>query len=150
MKKFKFRLERVLEYRNALKKEKERELALKNAQLARAEQVVEEITEAQNNAAVPGGGLTTMAELMLHGDYHQFLQDALVNQRLLVLEAAHAVEQARDAYLEKAIEAETLENLKRKRAEEHREQARKEERKEADKLTVQRFRFGQRRDGNES
>lgn len=141
MKKFKFRLQRVLEYRESLKKEKERELALRNAELHAAEQRLEDIITAQDKTEVPANRQMTMAELMLSGDYLRFLQEMLVNQRLLVIQATDAVEEAREAYIEKAIEAESLEMLKDKKFEEYKTERKRDERKELDKLTVQRYRF---------
>ena len=140
-KRFKFRLERIRKYRELLKKEKERELALKNAQLLHAHGELELILQAQDQA--PGGGLgqTTMAELVLIGDYRRFLQDVLVKQRLLVLEAAEAAEQAKKAYVEKAIDAKTLEKLKLKKIEEYQEAERRDARKSLDRLTVMRHRL---------
>ncbi|MCB0322900.1 MAG: flagellar export protein FliJ [Bdellovibrionales bacterium] len=149
MKKFKFRLQRVLDYRNSVKKDKERELALKNALLHAAEHRLEEIIDEQDGVELPTNGEMTMAELQLTREYQQYLQDALVEQRLTVLEAASAVEAARDAYIEKAIEAETLETLRKKKQLEHRDERRREERKELNDLTVQRHRF-KKNPGDES
>lgn len=141
MKKFKFRLERVLDYRNSLKKEKERELAMRNAELHAAEEHLHQIMAWQEAVKVPSKKKMSMAELMLAGDYLRYLQEALISQRLLVLEAANAVEAARDAYIEKAIEAESLETLKKRRFAEYSEEKRRREKKELDTLTVQRYRF---------
>ncbi len=141
MKKFSFRLQRVLDYRTSLKKERERELAVKNAELHAAEERKNFILEAQDGVVVPSEGEITMADLQLTKDYQEHLQESLVNQRLLVLEAAGAVELARDAYIEKAVEAETLETLKKKKLDEHQTERRREERKELNNLTVVRHRF---------
>jgi flagellar FliJ protein len=141
MKKFKFRLQRVLEYRHQLTKEKERELALRNAQLRDAEDGVEMILNEQNRDPGIEEGIVSMAELSLLGEYHEALQSALIKQRLLVIEAKNAVEQARDAYREKAVEEETLETLKEQKLEEYRLERHKDERKELDSLVVQRHRF---------
>ena len=141
MKKFKFRLQRVLDYRNSVKKEKERELAQRNAELHAAEERRNSIMEEQDNVSLPMEGEITMAELQLTKDYQAYLHESLIYQRLLVLEAAGAVEAARDAYIEKAIEAETLETLRKKKVEEHKTERRREERKQLNDLTVQRHRF---------
>ena len=141
MKKFKFRLQRVLDYRNSVKKEKERELAQRNAELHAAEERRDSIMEEQDNVSLPMEGEITMAELQLTKDYQAYLHESLIYQRLLVLEAAGAVEAARDAYIEKAIEAETLETLRKKKVEEHKTERRREERKQLNDLTVQRHRF---------
>ena len=141
MKKFKFRLQRVLEFRDRIKKGKQRELSMKQGELNQAEQRVDQILSTQDSSATPGEELLSMAELKLAGEYQESLRDALVEQRLLVIEAANAVEEARDAYLEKAVEAEMLESLKRKRLEEHKEEVRKAERKDTDEMSILRHRF---------
>ena len=97
--------------------------------------------EEQDNVSLPMEGEITMAELQLTKDYQAYLHESLIYQRLLVLEAAGAVEAARDAYIEKAIEAETLETLRKKKVEEHKTERRREERKQLNDLTVQRHRF---------
>ena len=141
MKKFNFRLQRVLDYRNSLKKEKERELALRNSELREAEERLQTILAAQDAVPPEDEHEMIMAELGLKCDYLYYLQESLVNQRDLVAEAAHAVDLAREAYIEKAVESETLETLKKKKKEEYTTERRRSERKEADKMTVQRFRF---------
>lgn len=141
MKKFRFRLQRVLEYRHTVTQEKERELAIKNAELRDAEDGVDMIMAAQDKAQLAADGVMTMAELALRGEYLDALQQSLVNQRLLVIQATDAVEKAREAYREKAIEEETLETFKEKKLEEHKEDTRRDERKELNDLVVQRYRF---------
>lgn len=147
MKKFKFRLQRVLEFRHTLTKEKERELMKCNQELQSAEQRVEEILAAQDTADGGDARVTSMAELIAEGDYYRALQNALVCERLHVLEAAEAVERAREAYVEKAIEEESLVKLKERKLEQHREEVRKFEKKELDALVTQRYRFGKDSEG---
>jgi len=141
MKRFKFRLQRVLDFKTTLKKESERELARRNGELHSAERRAEEILEEQDKAKLESQGTVTAAELLLHGNYQARLREVLIEQRLMVLQAARAVEDARDAYLEKAIETETLENVKEQRHTEHKEEAQREVRKEVDEMVVQRYRF---------
>lgn len=138
MKKFNFRLQRVLDFRNVGKKEKELELARENARLQEAEQQLRALEEVYLQQAI-GEGEMTMAELMMRGEYSEYLRDAIELQQIYVEQAIEAVEAARDAYIEKAIEAETLETLKKKRIEEHKEEGRQVERKELDRLVVSRF-----------
>jgi flagellar export protein FliJ len=58
-----------------------------------------------------------------------------------VIEATSAVEDARDAYIEKAIEAEILDTLKGRRKDEHKDEVRLDEQKELDEIAVSRHRF---------
>lgn len=140
MKRFKFRLQRVLEYRNSIKKEKERELALRNAELHAAEDRLKQIVEMQDSVPLVGDEMS-MAELILRGDYLRYLQESLIMQRLLVHEAAEAVDEAREAYVEKAVEAESLESLRKKKLNEYKEERKRVEKKELNELTIQRHRF---------
>lgn len=141
MKRFTFRLQRVLDYRETLKKEKERELALKNHELSTAEQSVQRILEEQNSSDGIAEGVKTMAEVGLVGDYLRGLQRALENQRVRVKEAQIAVEAARDAYVEKATDVKTLDTVKGKRHEEFLEEKARREKRTTDDIVVQRFRF---------
>lgn len=140
-KRFKFRLQRVLDFRETEKRERERELARKNYELREGEKRLDQIIAAQDAAPVPDGEMT-MAEMLLNSQYHVGLRRAIERQRVLILEAADAVDQARDAYLEKAIETETLETLKERRKEEHREEVKLEDKRELDELVVQRHKRG--------
>lgn len=142
MKRFKFRLQRVLEFRHTLTKEKERELMKCNQQLQTHEQRVADIVAAQDSAPVAEAEVLSMADLIARGEYYRALQDSLVAERLNVLEAAEAVDRAREAYVEKAIEEETLVKLKERKMEQHREEARRHDKKELDALVTQRYRFG--------
>ncbi len=141
MKRFNFRLQRVLDYRETLKKEKERELAVKNHELSTAEQSVQRILEEQNSSDGLAPGVKTMAEVGLVGDYLRGLQRALENQRERVKEAQVAVEAARDAYIEKATDVKTLDTVKTKRHEEFLEDRARREKRTTDDIVVQRFRF---------
>jgi flagellar FliJ protein len=139
MKKFRFRLERVLDYRTIVKKEKERELAVKNHELVEAEELLEQIVEEHNSCQVAEGA-QTMAELALGAHYQERLQEMLIQQRVLVLEATDAVEQAREAYLEKALEAEVLDKFKGRKREEFKEERKRHERRELDNSVIVRHR----------
>lgn len=141
MKKFKFRLERVLNFKNSEKSEHKRALSIKNQDLHEAEDTLEEIISAQDSSAPVVSDTTTMADYHLQGVYQRSLQEALLNQRLLVLEASRAVELARDAYIEKKIEAETLESLREKKHEQFRIELSKREQKQIDEMVVQRHRI---------
>ena len=136
-KRFKFRLERVLNFRDSEKKERERALAEQNAELRKREDHLEAIIVAQDEMKLPESEILSMAELQLAGEYQQALREALIEQRLLIIEATQAVEQAREAYLEKNKEVRTLESLKDRRKEEFREELRKDEKKNLDEHAIQ-------------
>ena len=139
MKKFKYRLGRVLDFRESEKKEKEAVLAEKNFELFSAESRLGVIIDLQDKATLPEQGELTMAELTLQREFQMSLREMLERQRILINEATQAVEEARDAYLEKAVEAETLVTHKEKKRLEHFGESKRAERKAQDELTVQRF-----------
>lgn len=150
MKKFRFRLERVLDFRNSEKKEKERELAERNYELQTSEERLDQIVEAQDREKIEPGSVMTMAELALAGRYQTYLRLLLEKQRDLVKEAAVAVEEAKDAYLKKAVETETLETLKSRKKEEFNLEKKKAAKKELDEMVVQRHRLGKTRTGEDN
>lgn len=138
MKRFKFRLERVLDFRDSEKRERERELANRNHALRINEERLDGIIEASDSVQTPVGEPMTMAELKLAGEYQEALRNALIQQRLLIIEATKAVEDAREAYLEKSVEVKILEELKSRKKTEHTEEKKLEDRRELDELVVQR------------
>ena len=146
MKRFKFRLQQVLNYRNAVRKDKERDLAIRNTELFSAEEELTGIMAAQDGCQMPATTLS-MAELMLTGEYQIRLREELENQRVMVQQATEAVEAARNAYIEKAVEAEILETLKEKRLSAHKEEVHKAERKQLDEIVVQRHGMKKRSHG---
>jgi len=138
VKKFNFRLQRVLNYRNVLKKEEQRNLAQRNHELKEAEQLRDEILQAQDQNVLAEENVT-MAEFKIRKEYGEVLHQALVEQRLLVLQAADAVDRARMLYIERSVESETLETLKDKKRETYKEEIRKEEMKDLNERTVQQY-----------
>ncbi|MCB0358144.1 MAG: flagellar export protein FliJ [Bdellovibrionales bacterium] len=141
MKRFKFRLQKVLDYREAQKREQAHELARRNGQLSELEQRLEAILEAQDHCEDAVGQVVSMSELSLGLDYRSRLQHELERQHELIQEAVQAVEAARDAYIERVKETESLEVVKRRRKEEFHTEKKRRERKELNDLVVSRHRF---------
>ena len=144
MARFKFRLQRVLDFRTSEKKDRERELALKNSTLRQAELHRDEIIKESETAIPPVSEALSMAELALIGQYQERLRDALVQQRLLILEAAQAVDQAREAYIEKAVETGVLEEVKDRKFGEFREEQQRQDKRAIDEIVIQRHRLTKR------
>ncbi len=116
-------------------------LAARNAELAKAEQYLQNIMKRQDEFTEPEETEISMAELAVRRQYICALQESLIRQRQQVQEAIEAVAEAREAFVASAIEAETLETLKKKRFKAFSEEQKKLERKELDTLTVTRHRF---------
>ena len=138
MKKFRFRLERVLHHRQLMRDEKKRELMLKNMALQEAEGKLEALEKAEKNNNLEQGTIMTVERVMLSGFYAQRLQAEIVAQRVKIEEAREEVRLALDAYVESAREAKSLELLKERKLQEFTEYVQKEDEKFLDELSVMR------------
>lgn len=141
MKKFKFRLDRILKYNTSLKKEKERQLMQERAKLNEAESTRQMIEEEQARMDQCGVETTSMAELMLRGEYLDALQTLLENQRLLVEKANEAVEVARQAYIAQSREEKSLLMMKDKKKADYNEEKARHDRITMDSINTMRHRF---------
>lgn len=137
MKRFKFRLERVLQLREAAKAEKQRELALANKALADAEEELAGMIEAFNGAGMPETVMTA-AEVFLRAAYLGRLKEAIAKQCERIEGLKGKAAEAREAYRVAASEAEALKSLKAKKLEEFEAVVKREEGKFLDELAVMR------------
>ena len=125
MKRFRFSLERVLEFRLQQEAAERGRLAALVAERRRLEGQAEEMleTSAQARRAVLGAGLLEAAELLAAHHY----AGSLLRHREAALAAARAVEQERRAQLGQVLEARRrvrlLERLRERRKREHTRQA---------------------------
>lgn len=150
MKRFKFRLQKVLDYRTSEKRECERELARRNHDLYDAEEDLEQIIEASERSVIPVGDILTVGDIMMHGDYQARLREALEEQRALIIQAAEAVDMAREAYVAKAIETKALETVRQNRKNEHQQEVDKQQKKAVDEIVVQRYGATKKMPGEDS
>ena len=138
MKKFKFRLEKVLQYREIIKTEKKRELSLRLAILREAEDKLDALVSAQLENNVPQDAVLSANEYLMRGQYGARLKNEIIKQRLVIIEAEKKVEEARLEYIEAAKETRTLDMLKDKKKEQYEELVRHEESKILDETVTQR------------
>lgn len=118
MKKFKFRLERVLQFRTVVKDEKLRDLTLKNAKLREEQDRLSALEDAIRRNQNEGDGVMLVESLYMRGLYASRLKDEIVNQRLAIIKCEDEVTEAMAAYIEASKELKALTTLKdRKRAE---------------------------------
>jgi len=139
MKKFKFRLERVLQYRLLIKEDKRKALLLKNMKLHEAENRLAMLEQAElANRYVSGPDKVLSAQqIYLIGFFGQRLQDEIVKQRLAIIQLEKEVEEAMAEYTEAAREAKTLEIFRERKVQEYLDYVAKEEGKFLDELAVQ-------------
>lgn len=138
MKKFKFRLERIRQFRQLVKLDKQRELVLRNALLFDANQQLTDLQQAALLNHLEQQAELTAEEVQLRAIYGVRLKAEISKQAEVVEECEQEVAEARERYIAAAQEAETLEALKRKKLIEYRDYLSKEEGKFIDELTTQR------------
>lgn len=125
-KKFKFRLQRVLEYRKVVKDERQKELIEKNREVSRLEEKQEQIMQALDKALVSSSAMTGHLVRLL-GDYTARLRSELEANKELLEEAMREQREALIRYQEAAREEEVLKRLKEKKLATHTEKYLKEE-----------------------
>lgn len=144
MKKFKFRLERVLQFRRLVKDEKKRLFMEALASLNAAESRLAFLEAERLRPYVTEGTIISSNELFLSGLYGAKLVEAITWQRIAVKECEETSDEARLEFIEASKEVEVLEKLKEKRRTEYNENASRDEDKFLDELAVQRAAVSQR------
>jgi flagellar protein FliJ len=150
MKRFKFRLQKVLDYRSRICDEKRQELGRRNFEreqetekLAKLRsdlsglQYVERGTESASGKSV--APIVTMQQLLMVSNYAARIEAEIEHQIVVVEEAIEAAEKARAAYVEASKDVKALEAVREKKLTDYTEQMLKEEERSMDELTVQRF-----------
>lgn len=136
MKKFKYRLERVLLHRQAIKREKLRELMLRNHTLQKDQERLAELERNQLKHRLGDDQVLDAYELMMIGAYADKLREDIATQHETIRSSEKAVEEAKAEYVEASKDAEALEKLKDKKLEQYTEIVRKHEEQFLDELTV--------------
>lgn len=142
MKKFKFRLERVLHYRRLLKDEKKRELTRRLSLFNEAAQKLEMLEEAQLQNALESERILQVELVVLRGLYGARLKAEIAAQKELLLKLEADVDEARAEYIEASRELEVLEKLKARKREEYIHEMDLQEGKVLDEFAVQRRQAG--------
>jgi flagellar export protein FliJ len=137
VKKFRFRLERVLHYRETVKGERRRELLEANYALQTAEAHLAELESAQRALGFHEGAVMSVAEIQIQGLYGARLKAEIAAQHDVIKTAENAVFEARTRYVEASKDCKSLEVLKEKRRAEYAEYVLKEDEKFLDEFTIQ-------------
>jgi flagellar FliJ protein len=142
VKKFKFRLQRVLDVRNRTRDERRQELVTANLARDEAIQHLEDLQALSLQQRVQEGGTYSAGELMMFGAYAKRLQLEIETQVVRVEEAKVAAEEARERYVEASREARALEMLEAKQRADHTELVAKKDGEFLDELSIQRAKRG--------
>lgn len=138
MKRFKFRLQKVLEHRSSIEEDRKIALALRNAELLEAEQILQKLLIEQESVVMREGVIITAEELHQLSNYAGALRERIANQREIINERREAVLEAQAAYIAAKQDREVLEKVKIRQKEEHEKHIEKEQEKFLDELTVMR------------
>jgi flagellar FliJ protein len=138
MKRFRFRLQRLLDIREQIRDEARQELARRNHELAEQQSVLRGLQEESGRLTAHRDGIISAGDLQLTGAYAVRLQQMIERQVLLVAQASQAVVEAQERYVQANKDAKALELLKEKRKGEHKEALLKEEMQQLDEVATQR------------
>ena len=136
MAKFKFRLEKVKQYRELIKKEAERELLDKRQKSDQAEETLHLLTEEKNRIKVEAVDILTAGDLQVLASYEEFLLQLMKNQKQVVEDTAIAMEQAREIFIDKAKDERALSLLKDRKYEEYHEEEKRRQKKEFSEIAI--------------
>lgn len=138
MKKFKFRLEKVLQFRRIIQDEKKRIMNIAMRELREMEDKIEYLEAEFTRNIVNEGMIITIAELSLKGAYGERLKNEIVQGKLSLIDINERLEEARREYVIATQEVEVLEKLKEKKHEQYQEMIMQHEQKILDELVIQR------------
>ena len=138
MKRFKFRLQRILDIREQIRDEARQELGRRNAVLAHEQSVLGGLEAELLRLNAGENGIVTASEFLLTGAYAQRIQKLIEQQALKVEEARKAVVEAQERYIQANKDAKALEMLREKRRAEDDHEVLKEEINQLDEVATQR------------
>jgi flagellar FliJ protein len=139
MKRFKFRLQRVLDVRAQIRDEARQELVRRNNERDHELSVLRYLEQEYLNNALVDGGTYSASDLLAKGVYSERLEVAIEHQQVVVQQAIAKAEEALDAYIEASKEAKAIEMLREKKLEEFKEEVLKEEAAVLDEIALQKF-----------
>lgn len=139
-KKFKFRLERVLQFKKNIAEEKKKNLLLIVKERRSKEQLVGRLKQ-QLVSTMPTGEALTPRILEIYDHYSIAVKEQISKLEAEIKDILEREAEAREAYLSAKKEVASLELLKSKYEQEHLEMLSKEENNFLDELSVQRYRF---------
>jgi len=138
MKRFQFRLDRVLQYRKLVKDEKTRELIQRRNKLYEESQRLKDLEAAALLNRLDEGVRLTAEQVQLVGMYAARLKEEIGEQEVRVEESQEQVAEAHKEYVEAAKEEASLATLRKRKEQEYQDYLAKEEGKSLDEFSIQR------------
>lgn len=138
MKRFKFRLQRLLELRIQIRDEARQELGRLNAQLEHQVTVLRDLESESASVHRVGDGTFSAGELLLRGAYIERLQRAIEQQMARIAETKRSVLAAQERYIQANKEARALEMLRDRKRDEYQLEALRDEVAQLDEIATRR------------
>lgn len=138
MKRFSFRLQRVLDLREQIRDELRQELVRRNQERDHEVHVLEDLEAEYLRIMIREGGTYSAGDLVMFGDYRERLKSGIEEQRERVIAAQKIAAEALERYVEASKEAKALEMLRQRREAEYTQGILKEEGAQLDEVAVQR------------
>jgi flagellar FliJ protein len=139
MKRFKFRLQRVLDMRVQIRDKARQELVRRNNERDHEVSVLAHLEEEYRRITMEEGGMYSASQVVLFGAYGERLEVAIKNQKLVVAKAIEAAQVAQGRYVEASRDAKALEMLQEKKLKEYNEELLRQEGAVLDELAITRF-----------
>jgi flagellar FliJ protein len=138
MKKFKFRLQKVLQFRESIKEEKLRELQKASLALVEAQNHLEFLEQEFIKGQISENETLLVSEVYIRSSYCERLKREVESQRIEIQKRQEQVELARNEYFEATKECEALLKVKENKHQDYLSYVAKEEEKFLDELVTQR------------
>jgi len=138
MRKFKFRLQKLMDAKAGEEKLRQRELGMEQHRLSQEEEKLKSLSDAleqtDENLREKLSGQVKAGELMIHHQWQRSLKTKINVQTQEVRKQDRVVEEARDRLVETSRDKKVLENLREKRFTEHQHQVNTETQNQLDDI----------------
>lgn len=123
MKKFSFRLQKLMDAKEGEERQKQRELGLEQSKLTEEERQLQQLDQQRDEAETGQrrliGGAAKVSDLLIQHTWQRSLDKQIRKQEEVVDKQETRVENARDILVEVSREKKLLEKLKQRRYDEH-------------------------------
>jgi len=137
MKRFRFRLQRILELREQFRDEARQELVRRNAERDQQISVLNYLQDEFERIGLSEGGIYPASDLVMVGAYSERLTIAIERQKQVVAEAIKVADVAQERYIQASKEAKAISMLKDKKLQEFKEETLRHEGALLDEIAIQ-------------
>lgn len=139
MKKFKFRLQRVLQHKSSVVEERKRELVARNIKLRDAHKELERLEQSFTDNTVAQEAILAVENFYLAGQYLERLRSDIARQRIVIDRADEDMKDALKGYLEAKRDEQALLKLKDRKLQQFKDKVEKEIQNLTDEMVTQRI-----------